>query len=311
MKEPQTIPSARTRRRRARRLALVSLVAVVVLFVVDVLSGLVYRTSADASLNVTDPQSGSTQELLVVFQGYAADCSATANALRPELSPTDAMVVLCYAERGIDDEQVFQLVIRQVERLEPQRIRVLGGSLGGLVAARFLARYGESPAFRTYGEVVLVLDTAPSGARTVRRPQWLFAVSRWYRGGLISSGIWYLTSGLGSQPEPQEGASLQVIQEGNRANAIVGMPALTSQAAYIASFDPTEISRITGVVSRVAYLEGDPPEADPMVDVDAAISDWRAAFPDLQVIRIASRLGEWHIPWTYRPKETLDAVERA
>lgn len=285
--------------------ALVTLVAVLVL---DEASGLFYRTSTTASVQVTAPRSGNTTELLVVFGGYASDCGSISAAFGPALDSSTALAVFCYAERGVDDDQAARLIIDQVRDLKPLRLRVLGGSLGGLVATRFVTRYAKSAEAKTTGLPVLVLDTVPSGRATVRRPGWLFSVADWYRGGVISSQAWRLLAGLGARPTPEAGAEAEPIAQGERANANIGMPALTSQASYLASFDPAEMSDVGEATSRVIYLEGSPPRDDPLINVPAAVADWSAAIPALVVHQLPERDGSWHVPWTYRPRETLAAV---
>ncbi len=287
---------------------MVVLVAITSLLLADVVSGLVYRTSTAASAVVTQARSGRADELLVVFGGYASDCLSISRAFEPELDDRNAMVVLCYAERGVDDDDVFRTVMQHVEDLQPESIRVLGGSLGGLVAVRFLERYRDSPQAADLGPVVLVLDTAPSSSQTVRRPQWLFAVARWYRGGVISSAVWHLLSGLGERPDAEPDAATDVIRRGEQANASVGMPALTSQAAYLASFSSSELADVGDVVTSVTYLRAEHAHRDPLIDVHDATDEWSHALPGTKVVDLPERNGAWHVPWTYRPHETLEAV---
>jgi len=89
------------------------------------------------------------------------------------------------------------------------------------------------------------------------------------------------------------------------------MPALTTQAAYLGSFSSGEIRGIGDVVQRATYLEAESPQDDPLIRVNASISDWKKGLPELAVVTIATRMGSWHLPWTYRPRETLDAVNAA
>ena len=139
----------------------------------------------------------------------------------------------------------------------------------------------------------------------------MFSLSSWYRGGPLSSVGAAFVSQFGSRPLAEPGADQAAIDEGNRRNAWVGTPALTTQAAYIAGFDPAEIPRIRGVVLRTVYLEATSAQDDPLVHVNEAIRDWKAGLPNLTVATIATREGAWHIPWTYRPQETLNAVNAA
>jgi pimeloyl-ACP methyl ester carboxylesterase len=283
----------------------------VAVLAVDSLAGLAYNTSTTVAVVVTKPPSGQVNEALVVFPGYAGPATPISHAFASHLGQQEAMIVVNYAQRGIDDEAIYRLVVGQLDLLQPQRVRILGGSMGGMVAVRFLARYAARPERTRFGRVVLVLDTAPSGPNRIRRPQWLFAVSSWYRGGPITSAIWTLISRWGDRPIPEPGADQSIIADGERENALVGTPALTTQAAYIDSFSPTEIPGIRDAVLRATYLKAQSAQHDPLVDVDASIADWTIALPNLTVTTIANRRGEWHLPWTYRPNETITVVNAA
>lgn len=288
-----------------------AVLVVVALALADALTGLNYRTSTDASVIVTRPKVGAVNEALIVFPGYASDGTVVSKAFAPYLAKGQAMIVVRYAQREIDDQAVYRLIINQLNALAPHRVRILGGSLGGIVAARFLDRYMDGPARVRFGSVTLVLDTAPSGSHNIRRPQWVFSLCSWYRGGAISSAIWALISRLGSRPLPEPGADRAIIEDGNNANAWVGMPTLTTQASYLSSFGFREVSGIHDVVSHAVYLEARSPQDDPLVRVSESIADWRFVLPNLAVSTIATRRGDWHLPWTYRPRETLDAVNAA
>jgi hypothetical protein len=275
---------------------------------VDSLAGLAYHTSTDASIIVTWPRTGTVDEALVVFPGYASIGKAVSDAFRPSLNDNQAMVVVGYAQRGVDDQAIYRQVMDELATLAPRRLRILAGSMGGAVATRFLTRYARSADLHRFGKVVLVLDTAASGPGTAQVPQWIFWVSSWYRGGPVSSAGWALLSGFVAQPMPEPGANQEIIDEGNDGNAWLGLPALTTQADYLGSFRADEIPAIRSAVLRATYLRANPAQADPLIRVDDAIVAWKTGLPDLTVTTIATRQGSWHLPWTYRPRETLAAV---
>jgi hypothetical protein len=275
---------------------------------VDSLAGLAYHTSTDASIIVTLPRTGIVDEALVVFPGYASVGQAVSDAFRPFLNDNQAMIVIGYAQRGIDDQAIYRQVMDELTTLAPRRLRVLAGSMGGAVATRFLTRYSRSPDLQRYGRAVLVLDTAPSGPDTTQVPDWIFWMSSWYRGGPISSAGWALLSGFVSQPVPEPGANQEIIDEGNDGNAWLGLPAFTTQADYLGSFRAAEIPAVRSAVLRATYLRANPAQNDPLIRVDEAIGAWRTGLADLTVTTIATRHGDWHLPWTYRPRETLAAV---
>lgn len=295
-------------KRRAQRAVLGPLAAAVAFLAADSLLGHGYHESTSASVIVTRPSTPIVDEALVVFPGYASDGDVVSRAFAPYMRDGQAMIVVDYAQRGVDDAAIFRLTMEQVRTLAPRRLRVFGGSMGGVVATRFLARYATSPDRERFGPVVLVLDTAPAGMDTIKRPHWLFSLSAWYRGGPLTSTGWALLSRFGVRPSPELGANHEVIDEGDHRNAWVGVPALTTQAEYLGTFRPDEIPQIRGIVLRGAYLQAASAGDDPLVRVDSAIARWKAGLPTLTIVTIPGRRGSWHLPWTYRPRETLTAA---
>src|SRR5436305_998009 len=85
------------------------------------------------------------------------------------------------------------------------------------------------------GWAVLVVDTSPSRVADVRRPRWLMALGRWYLGGPAGSAVWALASWLEPRPVAEPDADPVLIAAFRRATARVGLPAIASQAAYIAA----------------------------------------------------------------------------
>lgn len=159
-----------------------------------------------------------------------------------------------------------------------------------------------------FHSVELFLDAAPISQTAVRRPPALFALSRIYRGGIISSLGWRLLSRFQDLPALEPGVSTVAVDEGNAYNRGLGTWTLTAQARYIADFDPQEISSALPAVRRATYLTSPRSGLDPVVDVPRSIEGWRRYIPDLEVEVSPSRNGEWHLPWTYRPRELLTAM---
>jgi hypothetical protein len=216
------------------------------------------------------------------------------------------MVVVEYAERGVDVEQIYAAVMAAVARLGAPALRVYGGSMGGMCAKHFLDRYHRDGA--RYGKVVLLIDTSPSRPTDVKRPRWLMALGRWYLGGPTGSVIWALASRLEPRPVAEPHADPRVIAAFRRATAWVGLPAIASQAAYIAGFPGLAGAELVPVAERVSYLHGTGHARDPVIRVGRAIAGWRHAFPDLRVVRIEARQGRWHLPLIERPRETVRAI---
>lgn len=307
---PVTIREKRRIRRR-RRVAVGTGIALIGVVVADGLLGLGYHPSTTVRVVVTPAASGSVDEALVVFPGYASDGTVISRAFAPHLNENQAMIVVDYAQRGVDDAAIYQAVVAELNALAPQHVRILGGSMGGIVASRFLYHYAGSSAHARFGDVVLVLDTAPGGARYTHRPQWMFDLAAWYRGGPLSSAMWAIVSRFGQRPPLEYGADQSVVDEGEDRGAWVGLPAVTSQAAYIATFNSSELPPIRRAISRATYLRADSAEQDPLVVVSQSIEEWQRGLSALTVTTVASREGGWHLPWIYRPRETLTAVNAA
>lgn len=88
----------------------------------------------------------------------------------------------------------------------------------------------------------------------------------------------------------------------------IGTSTTTSQAAYINSFDTSQVRRMPEIVDSSIYLVAENPDRDPLVKTDQAVTEWRKLLPDLAVRVVEGRQGTWHIPWVYRPLEVLRMV---
>src|SRR5262249_4474143 len=161
----------------------------------------------------------------------------------------------------------------EVARIGAPKLRVYGGSMGGMCAKHFLDRYHRDGA--RYGKVVLLIDTSPTHAGDVKRPRWLMTLGRWYRGGPLSSALWSLVAGLEPGRVAEPGADRRIISAFRRATARVGLPAIASQAAYIAAFSGLRGNELVPVAERVSFLHGRGHASDPVIRVGRAIAGWR------------------------------------
>ena len=275
------------------------------LLVMDALMGLAYRTNTGADVKIIVPRSGTTHRAIVVFPGYIMPGGTLGKAFAPYVGDDDAMVVVNYAERGVNVSQIYDKVMAALNTLRPVELRVYGASMGGMLSKLFLDRYRQAGA--PYGKVTLILDSAPAGRNNVKRPSFLLDVSCWYRGGPLSSAVWAAVSEFGTKP-PTEDDALQDIRAARHAGAWVGMPAATSQACFIAKFGPLKKDELLDVAQQVVYLQGYSPDDDPLVRISDAIAGWRVAFPNLMVITVQGRNGRWHLPLVEYPRETVRAM---
>lgn len=277
-----------------------------VLLSLDALIGLAYRTNTTADVKISAPRSGTTRRAIVVFPGYAMPGSTLAKAFAPYVADDDAMVVVNYAERGVDVSQINDKVMAALHTLKPVDLRVYGASMGGMLGKLFLDRYRE--AGTPYGKVTLVLDSAPAGRNNVKRPSFLFDMSCYYRGGPLSSAVWAALSKIGPKPPTEDDAPQDIVHAARHAGAWVGMPALTSQACFIARFGPLKEGELLDVAQQVVYLQGSSPDTDPLVRISDAIAGWRVAFPNLMVVTVEGRNGRWHLPLVEYPRATVRAM---
>jgi hypothetical protein len=290
--------------RRLRRWSGLAVAAVLTLVVLDSLVGLGYRTGVTAVVHIVPPRSGRSTETTVVFPGYVMSGDAVARALEPYLPASESLVVVEYAQRGVDMDSIYQDVAAGLGSLAPQRLRIYGASMGGMCAVDFLRRYTRAGA--VWGEPVLVLDTAPSSRRDIRRPDLLFKISRYYRGGPLASALFAAGVTVAPASPPESGVDTARVAQSQEADAWAGTPAFTSQAVYLADFVAPEPDAVRAV--RSVYLQGVAPENDPLILVPQAIVGWQRSFPTLAVATVAGRDGHWHIPIIERPRETLAAV---
>ena len=282
------------------------LVGLPALLTVDALMGLAYRTNTSADVRIIGPRSGTTHRAIVIFPGYIMPGGTLGRAFAPYVADDDAMVVVNYAERGVNVPQIYDKVMAALHTLRPVELRVYGASMGGMLSKLFLDRYRQAGAL--YGKVTLILDSAPAGRNNVKRPSFLFAVSCWYRGGPLSSAVWAAVSEFGTKPPTEVDAPQDIIRAARRAGAWVGMPAATSQAYFIAKFGPLKEGELLDVAQQVVYLQGYSPDDDPVVRISDAIAGWRVAFPNLMVITVQGRNGRWHLPLVEYPRETVRAM---
>ena len=282
------------------------LVAFPGVLVVDVLMGFAYRTSTEANVIITPPRSGRTHRAIIVFPGFIMPGAPLAKAFAPYVSDDDALVVVNYAERGVDVPQICDKIMVALHTLQPSELRIYGGSMGGMLGKLFLDRYRQ--AGTPYGKVAFILDTAPSSRNNVKRPTVLLNVSCWYRGGPLSSAMWAAVIEIQAKPPAEADASRDTVRAARHAGAWFGMPAATSQACFVAKFPPLRAGELLDVAQQVIYLEGTPPGEDPLIRIPDAIAGWRVAFPNLKVITVQCRSKRWHLPLVEYPRATLRAV---
>ena len=276
------------------------------LVIVDALVGLAYRTNTDADVRIIVPRSGTVQRAIVVFPGYIMPGGTLGSAFAPYVADDDAMVVVNYAERGVNVPQIFDKVMEALHALRPVELRVYGGSMGGMLSKLFLDRYRQ--AGTPYGKVTLILDSAPASRDNIKRPSLLLDVSCWYRGGPLSSAVWAIVSEFAQKPPTEDGANQTIVRAARRAGARIGMPAATSQACFIAKFGSLKEGELLDVAKQVVYLQGYSPDDDPLVRISDATAGWRVAFHDIKVITMQSRNGRWHLPLVEYPRETVRAI---
>src|ERR1035438_3870382 len=102
--------------------------ALPVLFAVDALMGLVYRTNTNAAVQVIPPRSGKTRRAIVIFPGYIMPGTLLSRAFAPYVADDDALVVVNYAERGVNVSQIQDKVMEALPALKPVELLVYGAS---------------------------------------------------------------------------------------------------------------------------------------------------------------------------------------
>src|ERR1022692_1553752 len=145
--------------RRRLRVWLTS-VSVPILQTVDGSIGITYLTNTSADLVVHVPRSGTTHRAIVVFPGYVMPGEALGKAFAPHVASDDAMVVVNYAERGVNVWQIYDKVMVALRPSKPVELRIYGASMGGMLSKLFLDLYRQARA--PYGRVTLVRDSAPA-----------------------------------------------------------------------------------------------------------------------------------------------------
>src|ERR1039458_9651652 len=123
-----------------------------VLLAVDAMMGLAYRTNTSAHVTIIASRSGTTHRAIVVFPGYVMPGGPLGRAFAPYIADDDAMVVVNYAERGVNVPQIYDMVMAALHTLRPIELRVYGASMGGMVSKLFLDHYRQGGA--PYGKEI-------------------------------------------------------------------------------------------------------------------------------------------------------------
>jgi hypothetical protein len=277
-----------------------------ILVTADALMGVMCRKSTTAKVEIRASRSGQTRRAIVMFPGYAMPGHPLGEAFAPYVGADDAFVLVSYAERGVNSAQISDEVMATLRTLRPVELRIYGASMGGMLGKLFLDHYRRAGA--PYGDVSLILDSAPASARDVKRPSFLFSLSCWYRGGPLSSAVLAMINKAASKPPTGSDAFPEVVRAAHDGGAWVGMSAATSQACFIAKFPPLRKAELVDSVREVVYLQGSSPEDDPVVNISSAIAGWRVAFPALMIVTVPGREGRWHLPLVESPRETARVI---
>ncbi len=299
-RRPNVQPGAR-----AVAVGLLGVCGVAALLALDALTSRAYRIRTEGALVVTG-SGDAASDLLIVFPGHGADGDSIARAFEPIVDPSWTVIVVCFAERGVDDAAILERLLPHVESRAQGKVRVLAGSMGGMVAATFLDGYARShPGAKP---VDLFLDTCPWDRSAVKVPAPVLRLSRWYQGGWISSAVWARVPRAGSGPDLEPDADVDAVRASAERNRRVGTPALFSEASYIDRFRLHRLSHLSDAVGSTTYIRATESHRDALIDVAASIRGWGRVFPDLRTVTLASRAGKWHIPWMERPREVLAVV---
>ena len=289
---------------RARVRAVVLLL--IALIGVDAVSGIFYRTSTQSSVGVFRHGTAAVTRVIVVLPGHLMSGRGVGEAFQPYLADGDAVIAADYSERGVDLDDVRRRVLTALAVWHPTRLVVYGPSMGGVAAAGFLRGYAAAGG--PYGKVTLVLDTAPSSDSDVKRPAALLWAGCYLHGGLFSSLAMAVGSSFSSHPQPEPGSDSAVIARANDAGAWRGTAAATTQACFVYRSVAPAAREFDAVVQSATYLHGTPAGDDPIIDVPAAVANWRVAFPSLHEVVLPGRQGSWHVSPIERPRETLAAI---
>lgn len=276
-----------------------------VLVAADAASGLVYRTNTAADVTVLGATHGGARRAIVLLPGYVMSGRILGRAFAPHLQPDDVLIVVDYAERGVDPDDIYVKVMAALRSLQPRELSVYGASMGGILGVLLLQRYHSDG--QPFGRASLILDSAPAGPGDVKRSSWLFSVGCRYHGGLASSLLWAVATRFSGRPPLEPDADSALAASGRHAGQWAGLPAASTQGCFIAHAHPPPTGS-ADLAKQVVYLQGHDPEDDPVVRIAQSVEHWRYAFPTLTVVTIASRPGRCHLPLVERPGETVAAI---
>jgi len=304
MKARSRTPNAAPSRSLMKRILVGLATVAITLIAADATSSLVYRTNRAASVSVFPGGPTPPESAVVLLPGYGMSGELAARALRRQMPRDTVILGVSYADRGVDLNQISHAVNARLAGIPSPHIYFYGASMGGIVANHLATTYAAE--HRNH-QVTLILDTAPSSAKDVRRPQILLAASCGYPGGALSSALWSLLARTAPRI-PLSGSTNRLAQEGRQYVQTVGTPALTSQACFLHRELPVTLDQANFRVFSAKAPDAD--KNDPLVDTRSATARWRGTFPRLSVITIGNRQGRWHIPLVERPSDAAAVLAK-
>jgi hypothetical protein len=293
------------RARYARGLATLPLA----LFSADYLSGKIVRSlwpNTESRLTVLRGDGSVGQRAIVLLPGFMMSGKCLGLTFRPYLAKSDTIIAVDYGRDCLSVSAIYEELRPVLDSLRPCGIRFFGASMGGLVAAGLVDCYGQSG--MPFGRVSLFLDTAPSSRDEIRRPKWVFDLSRHYRGGMISSAFLAGFATLQRRPPIDTGVDITLLRRGQSTDISAGAFAATTQARFISSAAARNYPDLPRYIDVAVFLHGYCPELDPLVDVNQSIAKWRAVLPEMKEVGLASRFGRWHVPLLEQPRGTAEAL---
>ncbi len=228
------------------------------------------------------PSEGS--RVWLVFPGFSNPVEPLGFGMRQIL---DGYLLVLDSGSYMDFEAIYAAMFDKLRLLyerakEPLDILIDGHSMGGMIGAKFLERYGKdgSPFGPIHKTVLDCTPTCDSLRASPRMARLLRVVLKHYHGGLVLS----LAIALGNivtrvrMPMPlSDGADRQNYPRYARGIMWYNPRAWTRQLLYMLTFELPAVQE----TAFVHYLHATDPERDIMVDQHAAMSTWGQVFPDM------------------------------
>ncbi|MBL8159693.1 hypothetical protein JNJ66_04500 [Candidatus Saccharibacteria bacterium] len=223
-----------------------------------------------------------SDQVVVIFSGWRGQGVVASLPLADELRRTSHIVMAEYGEVGMDLPALFREIDAEVTGMtraaKHRKVVIIGRSMGGSVGAEYAVHYMSA------GHAIelpyLVACSAQGSRHSLTIPDWLLGALRYVRLPVGTSRLTYrMGKWLAERADyPREpGVALDRLKISAATIWAAPGESLAAQAQYLHGMNVTRLPLEHVLGGLVVCDHG---ICDPLVDTEAAWSEWRSAYPD-------------------------------